>query len=458
MNRKDILWGYSAQLLNIGIGLLILPLLVIQLSSEELGLWYVFMAMAGLAQLLEFGFQPTIARQVSYVYSGAIEIKKTGLPTAGAGGLKTELLVNVIFASRKIYRIISIFSAVLLIGGGALYISSLSYSGDSLSIYTSWCVFASASIINFYFGYYNGLLQGRGDITKVNKVIVISKLVLFILAVFLLFCGFGLLAMAVATLLSSALNRVLISRCFYDADNKFLKKMNPKENLTNILWGSSWRLGLVQFGSFLILRGNLFIAATFLGLSTAASYGLTLQIAMLIAAIASQLTSLQLPKMNAMQAIGNRNELLRLYSSSVVVGAMLVLLGFLSLIILGDWILTFFNSKTPLLTIDLLAIMGIVILLEVHHSTSATYLTTCNDVPFLRASIVSGLAVAVLSFVLVKWGGLGVAGLIAGQGVVQALFNNWYWPMTAMRHLKTTFWEVLSVGSKTMCQLIIKNK
>jgi O-antigen/teichoic acid export membrane protein len=457
VNRKDILWGYSAQLLNIGIGLLILPLLVIQLSSEELGLWYVFMAMAGLAQLLEFGFQPTIARQVSYVYSGATEIKKTGLPAAGTGGLNTELLVNVIFASRKIYRVISVCAAILLLGGGALYIKSLSYSGDSLSIYISWWVFASASIINFYFGYYNGLLQGRGDITKVNKVIVISRLVLFVLAAFLLFCGLGLLAMAIATLLSSVLNRILISRSFYDCDNRFLKKMSPNDNLTNILWGSSWRLGLVQFGSFLILRGNLFIAATFLGLSTAASYGLTLQIAMLIAAIASQLTSLQLPKMNSMQAIGNRNELLKLYSSSVVAGAMLVLFGFLSLIVLGDWILMFFNSKTPLLPIDLLTIMGVVILLEVHHSTSATYLTTCNDVPFLRASLVSGLAVALFSFVLVKWGGLGVVGLIAGQGIVQALFNNWYWPMTAMRHLQTTFLEVLSVGSRAMCHLITKN-
>ena len=457
MNKKDLVWGYSALLLNVGIGLLILPLLVVTLSSEELGLWYVFMAMAGLAQLLEFGFQPTIARQISYVYSGATEIKKTGLPTAESGSVNTELLVDVICAARKIYRTISLFSAILLLGGGALYIHSLSYSGDTLSAYISWVVFASASVINFYFGYYNGLLQGRGDITKVNKVIVVSRLVLFILAALLLFCGFGLLAMAIATLLSSALNRILISRCFYDKDNMFLKCLKPKDNLTNILWGSSWRLGLVQFGAFLIQRGNLFIAATFLGLSTAASYGLTLQISMLIAAIASQLTSLQLPKMNSMQAIGNRNELLKLYSSSVVAGIVIVSCAFLTLMLFGDWVLASFNAKTPLLSLDLLAVFGIVILFEVHHSTSATYLTTCNDVPFLRASLVSGVAVTVLSFVFVKWGGLGVAGLIAGQGIVQALFNNWYWPMTAMRHLQTTFLEVLSVGSRVMCHLITKN-
>ena len=457
MNRKDILWGYSAQLLNIGVGLLILPLLVIQLSSEELGLWYVFMAMAGLAQLLEFGFQPTIARQVSYVYSGATEIKKTGLPTAESGKINTELLINVIFAARKIYKVISIFSAMLLLGGGVLYIHSLSYGGDTLIAYISWVIFASASVINFYFGYYNGLLQGRGDITKVNKVIVVSRLVLFVLAALLLFFDFGLLAMAVATLVSSVINRFLINRTFYDGNNKHLKRIKPNEDLASILWGSSWRLGLVQIGAFLILRGNLFIAATFLGLSTTASYGLTLQISMLIAAIASQLTNLQLPKMNSMQAIGNRNELLKLYSSSVVAGIAIVICGFLTLMLFGDWLLAIFSSKTSLLSLDLLAVFGVIIVFEVHHGISATYLTTCNDVPFLCAALVSGVAVSVFSFALVKWGGLGVVGLIAGQGIVQAIFNNWYWPMTTMRHLKTTFGEVLSVGSRAMCHLITRN-
>lgn len=457
MKKRDLVWGYSALLLNVGIGLLILPLLVITLSSEELGLWYVFMAMAGLAQLLEFGFQPTIARQISYVYSGATEIKKTGLPTAESGSVNTELLVDVICAARKIYRTISLFSAILLLGGGALYIHSLSYSGDTLSAYISWVVFASASVINFYFGYYNGLLQGRGDITKVNKVIVISRSVLFIIAATLLFCGLGLLAMAIATLSSSVLNRILINRCFYDDNNKHLKKLNPKQNLTEVLWGSSWRLGLVQFGAFLIQRGNLFIVATFLGLSTAASYGLTLQVAMLIAAIASQLTNLQLPKMNAMQATGNRDELLKLYSSSVVAGIVIVSCGFLALMLFGNSILMLFNAKTILIPLDLLAMFGLIIVFEVHHSISATYLTTCNDIPFLRASLVSGVGVTLLSFVLVTWADLGLAGLIAGQGIVQASFNNWYWPMIAMRHLKTTFIEVLSVGSRAMCHLIVKN-
>lgn len=447
MNRKDILWGYSAQLLNIGIGLLILPLLVIQLSSEELGLWYVFMGMAGLAQLLEFGFQPTIARQISYVYSGAIEIKKTGLPAAEIGSINIDLLVAVISASRKIYRIIAIVSSMLLIVGGGLYIKSLSYSGDIVSAYISWVVFALASIVNFYFGYYNGILQGRGDITKVNIVIVISRLVLLAMAAVLLLCDLGLLAMAISTLVASVINRILISRYFYDENNKHLKNLKPNIDLTNILWGSSWRLGLVQLGAFLIQRGNLFIAATFLGLSTAASYGLTMQVAMLIAAIASQLTNLQLPKMNAMQAVGNRDELIRLYSSSVFTGLFVVIFSFLVLTLFGDDILNLFNSKTNLLSPGLLAIMGLVVLFEVHHGISASYLTTFNHVPFLLASLISGTAVALLSFSLVKWGGYGVVSLIIGQGIVQLCFNNWYWPRVAMNHLAISFRDVICVGA-----------
>ncbi|MGI2049101.1 O-unit flippase-like protein [Shewanella oncorhynchi] len=456
MKRSDLIWGYSAQLLNIGVGILLLPILVVTLNSEELGLLYVFMAMVSLAQLLEFGFQPTIARQVAYIHNGATEIKRSGLPTTVPGQLNIDLLVNLIHSSKYIYRWIAILVAFLLWGMGSLYIYTLNYSGDLPTAYASWFLFAGASVITFYYGYFNALLQGRGDITLVNKVIVASRLSYALLAIVLLLLKFSLLALAIASLVSCIINRILISRAFYNAKNGYLKKSKPTANLNEVLWTNTWRLGLVQFGAFLIQRGNMFIAATYLGLTVAASYGLTMQLSMIIITLANQLMALQLPKMNALQAAGNKTELKNVYSSSVLVAFILLISGFAGLTLLGQPILVLIGSETKLIDSQMLALLGVVLLLETHHSISATYLTTTNQVPFLKAALVSGIGVTLLSFALVYWGDLGVAGLIIGQGVVQLCFNNWYWPKVAMQHLNITPLELASRGYKSVTQMLVK--
>ncbi|EKP0297377.1 oligosaccharide flippase family protein [Aeromonas veronii] len=456
VNRIDILWGYSAQLLNIGVGILLLPILVVTLNSEELGLWYVFMAMVSLAQLLEFGFQPTIARQAAYIYNGATEIKRSGLPATVSGELNIDLLVNLIHSSKYIYRWIAILVAVLLWGMGSLYIYTLNYAGDLTTAYMSWFLFASASVITFYFGYFNALLQGRGDITLVNKVVVASRVSYVLLAIVLLLLKFSLLAIAIASLISCIINRMLISRAFYNEKNRDLKKSKPTANLNKVLWANTWRLGLVQFGAFLIQRGNMFIAATYLGLTIAASYGLTMQLSMIIMTLANQLMALQLPKMNSLQAAGKINELKNLYSSSVLVAFILLISGFTGLTLLGEPILALIGSETKLINSQLLALLGVVLLLETHHSISATYLTTTNQVPFLKAALVSGVGVTILSYALVYWGDLGVTGLIIGQGVVQLFFNNWYWPKVAMQHLNITPLELASRGYKSITKILVK--
>ena len=66
INKNDILWGYLSQFLYIGSGAILIPVAIANLSAEQMGLWYVFFGLAGLAQLLEFGLQPTVSRLSSF--------------------------------------------------------------------------------------------------------------------------------------------------------------------------------------------------------------------------------------------------------------------------------------------------------------------------------------------------------------------------------------------------------
>lgn len=451
MGKKDIAWGYLSQLFNIGSGVILLPIVVTSLSKEHIGLWYVFTALLGLAQLLEFGFLPTLTRQASYVYSGATELKAEGLPERGNSNVNVKILTELISASRKIYRDIALLAAAALMLGGSIYVYSLIGFRDEFNVYIAWFLYVISTLINFYYGYYNGLLRGRGDVTVVNKVIVISRFVMIGISVPVLLWGGGLIGLAVSSFVACIVNRVLISFYFNkDPISKTAKNQASEKSLVQLLWKSSWKLGIVQVGAFLIQRGNMFLAASYLGLQEAANFGLTMQVIILLNSISTQLLNLYLPKMNSLQSKNNKIEVRNLFSMVVFSSWAIFLTGSCFLVFLGNPILNFIGSKASFVDPIILALYCLVMLLELNHSISATYITTLNKVPFLNASLISGISVFILSILLVMNMDNGVLALIVGQGVVQLCFNNWYWPKYAMHDLELNISNLVKYGFSSL--------
>ena len=81
--KKDVLWGYISLLLVQGINVILLPVIVRYLNFAELGVWYTFTSLYGLAMLIDFGFQTIITRNISYLWSGAQSIKSIGFEVVG---------------------------------------------------------------------------------------------------------------------------------------------------------------------------------------------------------------------------------------------------------------------------------------------------------------------------------------------------------------------------------------
>ena len=79
INKKDVLWSYFSKFFNLASGLLILPLMLTMLSEDEVGMNYLMLTIGSLVTLLDFGFAPQFGRNISYLYSGAQELKKEGV-------------------------------------------------------------------------------------------------------------------------------------------------------------------------------------------------------------------------------------------------------------------------------------------------------------------------------------------------------------------------------------------
>ena len=463
ITKRDLLWGYLASFLNIGTSIILLPLLLHFLPPDDVGLWFVFNTLVSFAQLLEFGFQPTLARNVAYIYAGAQELSMVGTPKIFRDNLNINrpLLDILIISAKNIYRWISIFAAIVLLLAGTYYVSTLlSSSQNRLIVFLSWAAFASGYIVNAYYGYIGGLLQGRGDVTQANKIIFITRGTYVFVGCISLIAGYSLLGVGIASLLSAIVGRFFAHRYFYSSYKKLNKHILDKcvysqKEIVKILWHNASRLGAVQVGAFLIQRGNILIASSFLGLTVAASYGMTVSVLMILVNVASVISQMQTPHISALQAKNSKKTLVSIYGEILILSWTIFFLGAFVLNVFGDDLFFAIGSTTRLLSGKVLLLLSIIYFLEMNHSLAATYITTNNHIPFVGASLISGFCIILFS--LLGADIFGVIGLVLSQGTVQLAYNNWKWPLLVMRDLNTTWKDLLLNGFRAISHRLMIN-
>jgi len=454
--KVDYLWALAAQALNVGSGLILLPIVLRYLDPGEVGLWFVFLALGSLAQLLELGFQPTLVRSTAYVYAGARSLSESGLPPREElhADVSTDLLASLVSASKTIYMRVAALASVVMLGIGTAYVYSLIQGEMSTaSNLAAWITFSLGYIATFYFGYFTALLQGRGDVTRANQVTIAARSVFLILGVAGLMLGLELLGLGLASLVAGVVSRFIAHAFVYnDARMKIVRAAKvPTETrgaVIRTLWPNARRMGAVQVGAFLMQRGNILIASSALGLAAAASYGMTVTVLGALLSLAMVMCQMRMPSLSAMQMSGVRRETAAVYGRILIETWSIFLLGLFVVLLFGDIGLAAISSRTFLLPEGQLAILGVVLLLELNHGVAASYLTTINKIPFVAAAVLSGIAVALVSLLLVQ--PLGVAGLILAQGAVQFAYNNWKWPREALRHLQLGPLDVLRLGRRDL--------
>lgn len=79
LSKKDIVWGYFAHFFSLATGLITLPLILNMLSTEEIAMNYLMITIGSLESLFDFGFAPQFGRNITYIFSGAQELRKEGI-------------------------------------------------------------------------------------------------------------------------------------------------------------------------------------------------------------------------------------------------------------------------------------------------------------------------------------------------------------------------------------------
>ena len=469
LKKKDFVWNYLGLFFSFGINIFLLPLVLKFLSSQDLGLWYVFASIGALVNLIDFGFAPQMARSITYAYSGASEINKVGMSSSNNVKPNYLLLKKVISSAKLLYLLISIVALLLLIIIGTPYIYHINANKLTNENLLAWLIYCTACFINILYSYYNSIFRGLGIFVPINKAMVYSKLVQLVCSFSLLLLGYGLLAVSIAYLLSNLIFRLYLlvvskkEKIFIDVEKnaKQLINFSERKKILKVIWYNSSKDGLVTISNFLVIQSNTIICSIYFGLNITASYALGVQLISFIASISVIIFSTLQPSLVNASLVNDMSKKRKIFTiglGSYVVS--FVLLVF-CLILIGIPVLTLLKSNTSV-NINITIFYAIYVFIYTNTNLSASYISTSNKLPYATPYIISSISGVLLAILFAEFTSFNIYGLISAHLLIQLLYNAWKWPIYVYKDLNTNpfkiFKEYFIFSKKELGRVFLKLK
>ncbi|GKG75531.1 hypothetical protein CE91St1_46740 [Parabacteroides goldsteinii] len=459
VTKKDVLWGYFAKFFTVASGVLILPLILKLLSPEEVGMNYIMLSVGTLASLVDFGFSPQFARNVTYIYSGAKEIRKEGLsqvPFEGATCIDYSLLATLISTAKWLYRIMGgiVLSGMLTVG--TLYIYHVTNGfNDIKNSAIIWVIYSFSVFLQIYYSYFTALLIGAGKIMESNKVIVYGNMLKIFIAFLLLMLDCGLLGLVIANLFAVFLTRLLANQYYFTQDLKqsisnYNITREKKRELFNVIWYNSKKLGFCALSGYLTQGATMMLAGIYLSLNEVGTFGLMSQILFLIQSISGIMFSIYQPRLASLRVMNKKEQLLSEAAFVMFLFNILYIIGIILFLLLGDFILSLIGSQTSLPSLPLLIFAAIIWLLDGNCWNMCQITATKNEFPFVKSVLLTAIAISLFCYINIAWLKLGIIGILIAKSLPQFVHNDWYWPLYTIKGLGVSTKTFIYVGFKEL--------
>lgn len=441
IGKREIAWSYAGTVFMIGAGVILLPFILHKMPQETVGIWNIFQTITALVLLLDFGFRPSFARNISYIFSGVKTLQKEGVAhTTSDAEVDYGLLKGTLTAMKRFYRwmAFAVFSLLATFGTAYFYFILQKYSGDRQDAMFAWILLICINCYNLYTMYYDALLTGKGYVTRIQQLNMISQIIYIALAIGLIYAGFGLTAIVSSQLIATVIRRILAYRTFFTSGMLMHLEQAESQDDRDILKAISpnaVKVGLTYLGAFLITRSAMLVGSAYLTLEQIASYGITVQVMDVLSRCSQVLYIAYTPRLAQCRAENDISQLRRYYILCKAIYIGIFLLGGVVWIFLGDWALTVIGSNTMFLATPMLLLALVVGFLESNHALSAGFIMADNRIPFFIPSLVSGAATFILLWIFLGPLNLGIWGLIMAPGIAQLAYQNWKWPSVVIKEL-----------------------
>lgn len=428
--------------LRLGSGLLLLPLLLRLLPTNDLGMYYVFLQLAALLPIIDFGFSVSIARYVSYAMGGARELKAQGLvPIEEPGPPNSPLLWRLLRTTQQLFRRLSLLT-FLLLGLGGTWTVSLRVHETALPGYTwlAWGLMLASGVLEIYAGWWTVFLRGMNDVLQSTRIAVVAYAIRLVLSCLLLLLNAGLLAVPVAALIGSLVQREWSRRrCLRLLGTPVASVGDSEKSLLAVLWPNSWRVGLQLLSCWAVSYANALICVKVFGLAVNAQYGLSLQIAQIIASMSGVWLTVKWPLVGQYRTRQDYPALRRLLWPRLWLQSFTYVGMALPALLLGPTLLQWLGTNKVMMPSDWMGLMLLAAFLDMQFSFWTTLLSTENRIPSLWPTVATNALTLIVVLALVHWTQLGAGALVLAPFLCSSLFSYWYWPIAGARSLRTTF-------------------
>lgn len=425
---------WSSFVVQFGSSVFILPLVLIKFSDAEIAAWFLLYMLINLSMLADSGFGPTIVRAVSYYYSGAATIPKNisefnDRKISESGTINFVQLKRLIGILNTVYLILGLFSVFLIVVFGRYIVANTFKMSDSSShLYAAFYLVVIRAFLSIQAVKWISFIQGIDRVANIKRAEALFNLIKLLVMFFLVLSGYKVFSLMLVETFYGAMMLLFswsyVSLWFKKNGHTIGLKFSFHKETIKTIWPSTWRLGSIQYGSYLINYGSGIIISQVKNAETIAGFMLAQRIIFFIRQVSQAPIYANLPRIFQLMSKRDFEEIRKFSIKGIRISLIILLFSLVFFVVAGNHIFAFMNIKTRLPEMLVLSIMCFSIILEMHHSIHAQIYMGTNYIPFLIPTVVSGVIILFGGFMTV--GHYGIIGVVLVQFAVQVCFNNWY--------------------------------
>ncbi len=416
-------------------GLIVTPLIVTMLTSDEITVYYLFNTVLAFSPFLTSAVAGSYMRGFSYAWSGASSFDihspvKKNTPDF-------NFLIKIYTASNLIQLLMGLIVFILISAIGYFGLrNQIALLDKPSAAWISWNILTLCILFRVWINRDNSLIQGIGLVAKLNKQQTLITLIGIVLTAILLSLDMKFYAISLGTmivvLMSGVLQKLIIKKT--EVSQYLTKSIFPVDKSTyTSIWSASSRELMISILTMGINRASGIIASFFLVGGDLASY--LHACAMIMIAISISLSPFfpYGPRFASLRSKGDIECLAKetglgirnsLYAFSLMVAAMSV--GF-------PVMFEIIGANIPFLAPQYWLLISLSYFISRHTAMHSQILLSSNKVMFLREQIITGFIKLILMIVGAKY--FGIMGIIIAELFSNLIIMSWYAPKIAWRSL-----------------------
>jgi len=417
-------------------GVLVVPLIVTCLSTQQITVYYLFNSFIAFAPFLTSAITGSYMRGFSFAWKGASSYKlDTEIPEGQ--GVNEEFFKKIYRSSNLIQTAMGAMVVVILSIVGYLGLREQIYKlNDPNAAWICWTVLVASIFIKVWLNRNAALLKGIGKIANLNKWDIVVALVNVVAICLMLKAGLDLYAIAIKLILANALQMLgqqYMIRCS-EVNHLITKRFLPLDRDTfKSIWSASSREMVISLLTVGVARASGIIAAFFILGEELPTYLNAISLMMIALNTSRAPFYAHNPRFAGLRSAHKIKELAIATGKGIrnTLYAFVILACIIALVI--PVLFEIIGSNVDFISHRYWLLMAIVALLGRYEAMNSQIIMSSNKVMFVREQIVTGVLKLMLMVVGVKC--FGVIGIIVSQGIAGLLIMNWLAPKHAWKSL-----------------------